>query len=224
MRMAYAAIGGRSVSRNSSSASQSRVGNGSELLDICENGVEKAAVVAVKTMPGGSAARRTMSATSADIKQLPAGRGGVGIGGGGSGTMKMAPLATSTLTSATLKRKNKVQQQQAKSGGGTAGGGAGGGGQPQGGATDACGRRTMVTLMGGRGYVNWRPVWQSADGVAAARAHKTSTVSMAAAAAAAQSTVMSASAGGGVGGGGATAGSVVPNATDAHVIVWEKKL
>lgn len=79
------------------------------------------------------------------------------------------------------------------------------------------GRRTVLTLMGGRGYINWRHVWYNSP----AANGNTNTNS-------------SGNAGGnsGIDGGrqsyhlrsNSMTNYKLPNSTDAHIIIWEKKL
>lgn len=224
LRPASSAGVGRSVSRNSSSASSAR--GASDLRDICENGgADDEAAEARDGLKTAQPARRTMSATSSDVaaaaaKGPPTSSASstpAAVAAAGPKMLQLQPLATSTLTSATLKRKNKLAAAAAAA----TTTGAAAGNKSKAGQTDACGRRTIVTLMGGRGYVNWRPVWQCADAVG--RAHKSSVVSSSSSQHAApdeeQEPSSSASAPAAV-----QLASAVPNASDAHVIVWEKKL
>ncbi|EDS30908.1 conserved hypothetical protein [Culex quinquefasciatus] len=67
-------------------------------------------------------------------------------------------------------------------------------------------RRTILTLTGGRGYVNWRHIWERADGAAKSATnspqnHHQRTGSVT-----------------------SLAGLGQTNSTDAHVLIWEKKL
>lgn len=56
------------------------------------------------------------------------------------------------------------------------------------------GRRTVISLMGGRGYINWRHVWYATND----KSNKS--------------------------GNSMTSVSRTPNSNDAHIVVWEKKL
>lgn len=117
--MAMRMYGGRSVSRNSSSASHKAQVNGSDLKNICENGT-------------GS------TENSIDVPDTTT-----------SVTVPIDPNMTqetgnsssisNTITASTMKKKkaNKNSNQPA----------------------EVAGRRTVITLMGGRGYINWRHVW-----------------------------------------------------------------
>uniref|UniRef100_A0A1Q3F491 Putative guanine nucleotide exchange factor n=1 Tax=Culex tarsalis TaxID=7177 RepID=A0A1Q3F491_CULTA len=87
---------------------------------------------------------------------------------------------------------------------GTSGQATSGGGEN---SNSATARRTILTLTGGRGYVNWRHIWERADSAAAKSAtnspqnHHQRTGSVT-----------------------SLAGLGQTNSTDAHVIIWEKKL
>lgn len=78
------------------------------------------------------------------------------------------------------------------------------------------GRRTVQTLMGGRGYINWRPIWSNSPTIGSGNATLPA---------------------GGLSGSGdnkqsayhlrsnsVTINHKLPNSTDAHIIIWEKKL
>lgn len=78
------------------------------------------------------------------------------------------------------------------------------------------GRRTVLTLMGGRGYINWRPIWYNSPSIGSGSA-----------------TLPSGALTGGVDSKQApyhlrsnsvTINHKLPNSTDAHIIIWEKKL
>lgn len=59
------------------------------------------------------------------------------------------------------------------------------------------GRRTVISLMGGRGYINWRHVWYGSN----EKSNKSNSSSSS------QGTI-----------------SRNPNSNDAHIVIWEKKL
>lgn len=154
MRMYAAAANGRSVSRNSSSASHKAGGvNGSDLMNICENG----------------GATEEEAATQKDVKSCDV-------------TDCVQP--EQQMLSAMKKKK---------------GGKFGGPQQQQRDSVVVEGRRTLIMLMGGRGYINWRNVWYNTAATDKAK-----------------------------GGGAASAAtpiiSRVPNSNDAHIVIWEKKL
>ncbi|XP_065077507.1 uncharacterized protein LOC135700793 isoform X2 [Ochlerotatus camptorhynchus] len=114
------------------------------------------------------------------------------------------PVSSNATTTNTTKRK-KLQSMN----GGT--GGASGGDASNGGASAA--RRTILTLTGGRGYVNWRHIWERTgpmDGGKSATSspqnhhhhhHHQRTGSVT-----------------------SLAGLGHTNSTDAHLVIWEKKL
>ncbi|XP_049311540.1 uncharacterized protein LOC105222216 [Bactrocera dorsalis] len=155
-------FGGRSVSRNSSSASHKTSGNGSDLGNISENGLMTSAEI----HQHHSTPKSDDGFKLLEIKQSK----NAGASAGGACTPPPAAAV------ATLKRKqkqtNKQQQQQ-----------------------NADGPRTIITLMGGRGY--WRHVWYNN---ANSPNSKSATLSS-----------------------GAST-PLIANSNDAHIVVWEKKL
>ncbi|EDW46272.1 GM13312 [Drosophila sechellia] len=169
-------FGGRSVSRNSSSASHKTSGTGSDLGNISENGLMTTADIHHHQQ---QQQQLNSSAKPEDMSRL---------GAGNSGLDKPAAAV------ATLKRKQKQNSKQ----------------QQQ---QNADGPRTVITLMGGRGY--WRQMWY--NGAGGSPSHKNS------------------SSGGGGGSGSGFSGQTMQsgnpscspltaNSNDAHIVVWEKKL
>ncbi|KAH8354665.1 hypothetical protein KR084_001208 [Drosophila pseudotakahashii] len=170
-------FGGRSVSRNSSSASHKTSGTGSDLGNISENGLMTTADIHHHQQ---QQQQLNSSAKPEEMSRL------------GAGTQPAAAAV------ATLKRKQKqnTKQQQQQS---------------------ADGPRTVITLMGGRGY--WRQMWY--NGASGSPSHKNSSGS---------------GGGGGASSGGGFSGQTVGqsgnpscspltvNSNDAHIVVWEKKL
>ncbi|XP_054088382.1 uncharacterized protein LOC105218092 [Zeugodacus cucurbitae] len=155
-------FGGRSVSRNSSSASHKTSGNGSDLGNISENGL----MTSTEVHQHHSTPKSDDGFKLLEIKQAK----NACTNAGGACTPPPAAAV------ATLKRKqkqtNKQQQQQ-----------------------NADGPRTIITLMGGRGY--WRHVWYNN---ANSPNSKSATLSS-----------------------GAST-PLIANSNDAHIVVWEKKL
>lgn len=172
MRM-LAANGGRSVSRNSSSASHKAAG--SDLMNICENGGPTTHIAGHTAEQPPEVAVQSVDVT--DCVQQPA----ITIENGSSCDQVVTPA------------KNKKK-----------GGGKFGANHQRDAAPVVEGRRTLIVLMGGRGYINWRNVWYN--------------------------TATDKAKNGGVGGGGASATAAtpiisrVPNSNDAHIVIWEKKL
>lgn len=111
------------------------------------------------------------------------------------------PVAPSTNTT----KRKKLQSMN----GGSSGGNGGSGGS--GGDGTSAARRTILTLTGGRGYVNWRHIWERTgplDGGKSATSspqnhhhHHQRTGSVT-----------------------SLAGLGQTNSTDAHLVIWEKKL
>ncbi|XP_039226082.1 rho guanine nucleotide exchange factor 10 isoform X2 [Drosophila yakuba] len=172
-------FGGRSVSRNSSSASHKTSGTGSDLGNISENGLMTTADIHHHQQQQQQQQQLNSSAKPEEMSRL---------GAGNSGLDKPAAAV------ATLKRKQKqnTKQQQQQ---------------------NADGPRTVITLMGGRGY--WRQMWY--NGAGGSPSHKNS------------------SSGGGGGSGSGFSGQTMQsgnpscspltaNSNDAHIVVWEKKL
>ncbi|XP_030243519.1 rho guanine nucleotide exchange factor 10-like protein [Drosophila navojoa] len=166
-------FGGRSVSRNSSSASHKTSGTGSDLGNISENGLMTTADIhhqhQSNSAPKSEDGFKHMQAAAASDKQA-------------------APAAVATLKRK-QKQNSKQQQQQ-----------------------NADGPRTVITLMGGRGY--WRHVWYNSSGSSPGQKGGSGVCGTAG------------GAGSGSGGGGSS-GSFSPltaNSNDAHIVVWEKKL
>lgn len=170
--------GSKNVSRNSSSASHKMTN--SDLDNINEHEV----VVAAATHQKPTVAEQMNNAPSA--KEL-------------SAPVLLEVEKPPVVTAATHTGKRKKTQS-------TSGGNAGGGGGDSAGNGSA--RRTILTLTGGRGYVNWRHIWERtgpADGNKSATSspqnhhQRTSSVT-------------------------SLAGLGQTNSTDAHIIIWEKKL
>ncbi|XP_055914281.1 rho guanine nucleotide exchange factor 10 isoform X2 [Eupeodes corollae] len=153
-------FGGRSVSRNSSSASHKTSGNGSDLGNISENGTITVDVHH-STPKCDDNFKIPHSITEAPTKPT---------------SSKTGQHSMTAAASATLKRKNKANAKNA--------------------AMNVDGPRTIITLMGGRGY--WRHVWYNNSSPSAKSTGTTSGTS---------STI-----------------SRVANSNDAHIVVWEKKL
>ncbi|EDX18227.1 rho guanine nucleotide exchange factor 10 isoform X2 [Drosophila simulans] len=169
-------FGGRSVSRNSSSASHKTSGTGSDLGNISENGLMTTADIHHHQQ---QQQQLNSSGKPEEMSRL---------GAGNSALDKPAAAV------ATLKRKQKQNSKQ----------------QQQ---QNADGPRTVITLMGGRGY--WRQMWY--NGAGGSPSHKNS------------------SSGGGGGSGSGFSGQTMQsgnpscspltaNSNDAHIVVWEKKL
>ncbi|XP_017067317.1 uncharacterized protein LOC108105335 isoform X1 [Drosophila eugracilis] len=169
-------FGGRSVSRNSSSASHKTSGTGSDLGNISENGLMTTADIHHHQQ---QQQQLNSSAKPEEMSRL--------------GTVNQG-LDKPAAAVATLKRKQKqnTKQQQQQ---------------------NADGPRTVITLMGGRGY--WRQMWY--NGAGGSPSHKNS------------------SSGGGGGSGSNSSGQTMQsgnpscspltaNSNDAHIVVWEKKL
>ncbi len=62
-------------------------------------------------------------------------------------------------------------------------------------STENSSRQTVITLTGGRGYINWRQIWCSSSNLDKSKSNNSSRMS-----------------------------TKVPNSNDAHFIIWEKKL
>lgn len=108
---------GRSVSRNSSSASHK---TGSDLMNICENGSDIHVVPTSSTPPSATS---TMNRPPKQMQQVQ-------------------HEQVQTVVAATLKKKKNAKNSAANT-------------------ESIGGRRTIITLSGGRGYINWRHVWYS---------------------------------------------------------------
>lgn len=171
-------FGGRSVSRNSSSASHKTSGTGSDLGNISENGLMTTADIHHQQQQQQQA-HSTPKSDESGFKLMD--------------KQQQQQQAAAPAAVATLKRKQKQnsKQQQQQS---------------------ADGPRTVITLMGGRGY--WRHVWYNSN--ASSPGHKSASGSGGAAG----------GAGGASGGSGSGGGSLplTANSNDAHIVVWEKKL
>lgn len=149
---------GRSVSRNSSSASH-KAGNGSDLMNICENGT--GSTDTSFDVPDNVV-------TTERLHPMPEGTVKEEI------TAPTTVVASTTTTTTTMKKKKQGKNNA----------------QP----TEPAGRRTVIMLMGGRGYINWNHVWHSPP----LDKHKSS----------AATPII----------------TRVPNSNDAHIVIWEKKL
>ncbi|KAL7743866.1 hypothetical protein ACLKA6_000270 [Drosophila palustris] len=163
-------FGGRSVSRNSSSASHKTSGTGSDLGNICENGLMTTADIHQQQHQAYSTPK------SEDGHKL--------IQVQSSSDTQTAPAAVATLKRK-QKQNSKQQQQQ-----------------------NADGPRTVITLMGGRGY--WRHVWYNSS---ASSPGPKNTYGMNGAAGAA-----------GLNSSSGSCSPLTANSNDAHIVVWEKKL
>ncbi|XP_037937381.1 rho guanine nucleotide exchange factor 10-like [Teleopsis dalmanni] len=161
-------FGGRSVSRNSSSASHKTSGNGSDLGNISENGLMTTAEIHQHSTPKSEDGFKLMLNDCKQTMKIP----------GGTPTNTNAASANAVAPAvATLKRKQKQNAKQQQ--------------QQQ----NADGPRTVITLMGGRGY--WRHVWYNNSN---SPGHKAATLSS------------------------GTSSPLIANSNDAHIVVWEKKL
>ncbi|XP_017146061.1 uncharacterized protein LOC108158321 isoform X2 [Drosophila miranda] len=187
-------FGGRSVSRNSSSASHKTSGTGSDLGNISENGLMTTADIhhhqqQTQTQTQHSTPNKTENTLGAGTLAAAAG------GAGAAGQSSDKPAAAV----ATLKRKQKqnTKQQQQQS---------------------ADGPRTVITLMGGRGY--WRHLWQSPN---SSPSHKGGSGGKNEASGSGCGPSGSGNAGGS-GGSSPSSPSLTANSNDAHIVVWEKKL
>ncbi|XP_070067434.1 rho guanine nucleotide exchange factor 10 isoform X2 [Drosophila virilis] len=167
-------FGGRSVSRNSSSASHKTSGTGSDLGNISENGLMTTADIhqqhhhhlSNSTPKSEDGFKHMHAQANASDKQA-------------------APAAVATLKRK-QKQNSKQQQQQ-----------------------NADGPRTVITLMGGRGY--WRHVWYNTSGSSPGQKGASGSCGNAGAAS-------------GTGGGSGSFSPLTANSNDAHIVVWEKKL
>lgn len=170
--MGIKAFGSNSVSRNSSNASHKF--NGPELSNICEINPTTTISVDVHTetanngdSPEKSKDESTSQEKTPTTEQPP---------------QFPIPLQTTPSSSqiqngmATIKRGKKLHKNS----------------QP----VEVAGRRTILTLMGGRGYINWRHVWYNTQDTPKghARSNSISVVPK------------------------------LPNGNDAHIVIWEKKL
>lgn len=163
-------FGGGSVSRNSSNASHKF--NGTELSNICENKATPPDTPPVTNeLPVVSFNEPPSSDSQQPEEKTPT----------TSEPPTPYPLqTTSSVTQmqngmATLKRNGKKQKQQ---------------------PPELHGRRTVLTLMGGRGYINWRHVWYNTQDTP--RGHsRSNSISIV---------------------------PKLPNGNDAHIVIWEKKL
>ncbi|XP_067641888.1 uncharacterized protein [Eurosta solidaginis] len=168
-------FGGRSVSRNSSSASHKTSGNGSDLGNISENGLM---TTTTEIQQHHSTPKTEESLKLLDMKMANAKGNGTSTSATGACTPPPAAVAT-------LKRKQKQNSKQ----------------QQQ---QNADGPRTIITLMGGRGY--WRHIWyNNAHSPGSGNGCNTSSKS---------STLNSSGA----------STPLIANSNDAHIVVWEKKL
>ncbi|XP_034471687.1 rho guanine nucleotide exchange factor 10-like protein [Drosophila innubila] len=162
-------FGGRSVSRNSSSASHKTSGTGSDLGNISENGLMTTADIHQQQHQAHSTPKSEDGFKMMQTQPAP------------SDKQQAAPAAV-----ATLKRKQKQNSKQ----------------QQQ---LSADGPRTVITLMGGRGY--WRHVWYNSS--ASSPSHKNT---------------FGPSGATGQGSSSGTCSPLTANSNDAHIVVWEKKL
>ncbi|XP_053949250.1 uncharacterized protein LOC128857524 [Anastrepha ludens] len=158
-------FGGRSVSRNSSSASHKTSGNGSDLGNISENGLMTTAEI----HQHHSTPKSEDGLKLLEIKQAK------NTGTNAAGACTPPPAAAVATLKRKQKQTNKQQQQQ-----------------------NADGPRTIITLMGGRGY--WRHVWYNNAHSPSSGGSKSATLSS-----------------------GAST-PLIANSNDAHIVVWEKKL
>lgn len=166
----------RSVSRNSSNASHKTQGNGSDLMNISENGTG----TDVSGATTASVSFESQSPKQSIVTPPPPIQCS---GGGGNCATEISavekPVASqqqhvqNVLTSTMKKRKPGKHQSSAMAESGRG--------------------RTVITLMGGRGYTNWRHVWYNG-----CEKGKSSSI--------------------------AAVQPRAPNATDAHIVIWEKML
>ncbi|EDW27090.1 GL16418 [Drosophila persimilis] len=188
-------FGGRSVSRNSSSASHKTSGTGSDLGNISENGLMTTADIhhhqqQTQTQTQHSTPNKTENT-------LGAGTSAAAAAGGAGAAGQSADKPAAAV--ATLKRKQKqnTKQQQQQS---------------------ADGPRTVITLMGGRGY--WRHLWQSPN---SSPSHKGGSGGKNEASGSGCGPSGSGNAGGS-GGSSPSSPSLTANSNDAHIVVWEKEI
>lgn len=168
----------RSVSRNSSNASHKTQGNGSDLMNISENGTGPDVSDATTASVSLESQSPKQSIVTPSPPPLPM---QLSCMGGGNLTNDLAGIdkqmaasqqhVQTVLTSTMKKRKPGKQQSSAMAERG----------------------RTVITLMGGRGYTNWRHVWYNGG-----EKGKSSSI--------------------------AAVQPRAPNATDAHIVIWEKML
>lgn len=157
MGLRHSLYSGRSVSRNSSSASH-KTGNGSDLSNICENGTMTIAPQASSTPP--LVASTQSPSTTISSNESPV-------------TQPSQQQQVTSVICSTMKKKKNAKNQPAN-------------------ANEPHGRRTVITLSGGRGYINWRHVWYNTPGDKSSKSSAPI--------------------------------SRVPNSSDAHIVMWEKKL
>lgn len=160
---------GRSVSRNSSSASHKF--NGVELGGISENSsLEHSSSVSTNTeeYEKGTMENSQLKLTSTPNESMVVNKSSVSNNGTSN---------NSNQISSTTKRKKNAKNNL---------------------SNDLCnGKRTILTLMGGRGYINWRHVWfNNTDTVKQQPYQRSNSITV----------------------------SRLPNSNDAHIIIWEKKL
>ena len=175
---------GRSVSRNSSSASHKTQGNGSDLMNISENGT--CPTVTVIDATATAAALITTSITVPGV-----------IENNNVNALDVKVATTTTAAAVSMRKPNEQQVQTlmvsssatlkkkkncGKNSGQTLNDADGG-------------QRTVITVMGGRGYINWRHVWHNSSTEKSKVTHAATPII-----------------------------SRVPNSNDAHIVVWEKKL
>lgn len=159
----------RSVSRNSSNASHKTQGNGSDLMNISENGTSTDMSDAT-TASCSSENQSPKQSTVTPPTSIHTSTTGQPSCVADSGAQTVQTVLTSTMK----KRKPAGKQQMS--------------------LADATRGRTVITLMGGRGYVNWRHVWYNTDKgksggtTSIGQQHRT------------------------------------PNSNDAHIAIWEKML
>lgn len=127
----------RSVSRNSSNASHKTQANGSDLMNISENGT---------STDMSDATTASISSENQSPKQSTITPPSINLSSSQTTTSSVADTNAhchSVHTSTMKKRKPTGKQQMT--------------------LADATRGRTVITLMGGRGYVNWRHVWYNTD-------------------------------------------------------------
>ncbi|XP_068153000.1 rho guanine nucleotide exchange factor 10-like protein [Drosophila tropicalis] len=177
-------FGGRSVSRNSSSASHKTSGTGSDLGNISENGLMTTADIHHHHHHHHHQQQQHNQQQQQQQQQLQQQQQ----------QPKSEEATPPAAAVATLKRKQKQNSKQ----------------QQQ---QNADGPRTVITLMGGRGY--WRHVWYNSSSAGSPSHHHNKSAS---------SNSSAAGGGGGSNSSDSNSSPLTANSNDAHIVVWEKKL
>lgn len=167
-------FGGGSVSRNSSNASHKY--NGSELSNICENKVTPPDTPPITNDTPNLSFNDPNESLSQQKGELKTPTTNEPTPYPLQNTPSITQMTQMQNGMNTLKRNGKKHPKQT--------------------APELQGRRTVLTLMGGRGYINWRHVWYNTQDTPKghSRSNSISVVPK------------------------------LPNGNDAHIVIWEKKL